>query len=214
MNPRPCSSLRESGPMPPCSGRWCWVSKTLERRWHTDKLVDPRNPQPRFSLEESGVMHSDSGRWRWVSETLEISIACLCSVVTWEYTAQNELPREYDMSVEQHLTENRADGFIFRPSPGLMLLSCLIFGCCVSSFTQRRQSQDPLQCVVYIVLLGGAAIIGCAVGANVHLILLGYLPWATCAAMAMSISGHGLYRRLKLDAGRSQGDEEKVSLMD
>jgi hypothetical protein len=105
------------------------------------------------------------------------------------------------------------DDFLFRPSPGLMLFSCLVFGCCVSSFTHRRQSQDPFQLVVYILLLGGAAMAGYGVRENAHLILLGYLPWATCAAMAISISGHSLFRWLRPNVGSRQGDEEKAHLM-
>jgi hypothetical protein len=96
-----------------------------------------------------------------------------------------------------------------------MLFSCLVFGCCVSSFTHRRQSEDPFQFVVYLVLLGCAAMVGYGVRAHIHLILLGYLPWATCAAMAISISGHSAYRCLKPDgSATSQGDEEKARLLE
>lgn len=93
-----------------------------------------------------------------------------------------------------------------------MLFSCLVFGCCVSSFSHRRQSQDPFQFVVYLVVIGSASLVGYGVRANVYLVLLGYLPWATCTAMAISIAGHGLYRRLRVGSGNTQGDEEKVRL--
>jgi hypothetical protein len=49
--------------------------------------------------------------------------------------------------------------------------------------------------------------------ANVHLVLLGYLPWATCAAMAISILGHSAYRRLRPDVAMTQRDEEKPRLV-
>ena len=95
-----------------------------------------------------------------------------------------------------------------------MLFSCLLFGCCVSSFTHRRQSQDPYQFVVYLVLLSFAATIGYAARAHVYLILLGYLPWATCAAMVTSISGRGVYRCLRPQiATTGQGDEEKARFL-
>jgi hypothetical protein len=185
------------------------------------------------SYQEDSKTRRDSGHRRWASETLEIGIAALCSFVTWEYTIQNEGSREYNDRVGtrpsalpyriwltpwrqlpgQHIVEKHADGSIFRPSPSLLLFSCLVFGCCVSSFTHRRQTEDQYQAVVYVVLLAGAAVAGYAVGADVHLILLGYLPWATCAAMALSISGHGLYRWLQRDSRAAQGDEEKVPLM-
>lgn len=96
-----------------------------------------------------------------------------------------------------------------------MLVSCLAFGCCVSSFTHRRQSQDPFQFVVYLIVLGTTAIMGHNFGVDMHLILLGYLPWAMCAAMAVSISGHSIYRCLKPGVAGAQGDdEEKVRLLE
>jgi uncharacterized membrane protein YjfL (UPF0719 family) len=91
-----------------------------------------------------------------------------------------------------------------------MLFSCLLFGCCVSSFTHRRQSQDRFQFVVYFALLGGGALVGYGVRASAHLILLGYLPWATCAAMVISMSGHGLYRWLRPGVDKKREDEEKA----
>lgn len=95
-----------------------------------------------------------------------------------------------------------------------MLISCLVFGCCVSSFTHRRLSQDPFLPVVYLALLGFAALLRSRVQANLYLIILGYLPWATCAAMALSFSGHYAYRCSKADfSTRSPGDEEKASLL-
>jgi len=90
-----------------------------------------------------------------------------------------------------------------------MLVSCLVFGCCVSSFTHRRQSQDPFQFVVYLVLLGGAALAGYGLRADPHVVLLGYLPFATCAAMAVSVSGHGAYRRIRPNVAARRRDEEK-----
>ncbi|GAB1310345.1 hypothetical protein MFIFM68171_00555 [Madurella fahalii] len=172
------------------------------------------NPRQCFSFRTSKETGQDSRRQCWASEALEIGIAALCSTVTWEYTVQNELPPGQSESLpEQHVAEMRVSGFLFQPSPGLMLFSCLVFGCCVSSFTHRRQSQDAFQFAVYVVLLAGAAIAGYAVGANVHLILLGYIPWATCAAMATSIAGHGLYRWLRPNVRSNQGDEEKAPLV-
>ena len=91
-----------------------------------------------------------------------------------------------------------------------MLFCCFVFGCCVSSFTQRRQRQNPFQFVVYLVLLSGAALVGYWLRADPNLVLLGYLPFATCAAMAISVSGHGAYRRLRPEAAAPPGDEEKA----
>ncbi|KAK3906673.1 hypothetical protein C8A05DRAFT_40521 [Staphylotrichum tortipilum] len=161
-------------------------------------------------------------RWFWVSEILEIIICWLCSLVMCVYTIQHGLLRENIMPYElvdgpqpseQHVTAaggQPAASFVLRPSPELMLLSCLLFGCCVSSFTHRRQSQDPFQFVVYLVLLGGAALVGYGLRADPHLVLLGYLPFATCAAMAITVMGHGAYSWLKPDVAARLRDEEKA----
>ncbi|KAL2144160.1 hypothetical protein VTI28DRAFT_9535 [Corynascus sepedonium] len=173
------------------------------------------NPRP--CPHHSNLEHANSisGRWHNLPDVLEIAICCLCSVVTWNYTVQNELPQgQSGIPGQYHGDPDDIDASIFRPSPGLMLFSCLVFGCCVSSFTHRRQEQDPFQFVVYLIILGCAAIIGYTVRAHLHLILLGYLPWATCVAMAISISAHSAYRCLRPDpATTSQRDEEKERLL-
>ncbi|KAK4185534.1 hypothetical protein QBC35DRAFT_389333 [Podospora australis] len=167
--------------------------------------------------QTSGLDIKSSGCWSGVAEAPEILIAILCSIVTWEFTVQNDLGRKYGALQEQqqeyHLTlEEPTRAFLFHPSPGLMLGSCLVFGCCVSSFAQRRQSQDPLQFVVFLVVLGAAALVGYGLQASTNLILLGYLPSATCAAMTISISGHGLYR-LSNPQAENGADEEKAQLL-
>ncbi|KAL2180303.1 uncharacterized protein P884DRAFT_236984 [Thermothelomyces heterothallicus CBS 202.75] len=167
-----------------------------------------RCQQPR-----SGVADPISSPRYRVSEVLEIAICSLCSVAMWEYTVQNEMMEKRDgVSGPHNGAEDAAGPSVFRPSPGLMLFSCLVFGCCVSSFTYRRQDQDPFQFVIYLILLGCVAMIGYAVGARLHLILLGYLPWATCAAMAISISGHSVYKYLKTNPTGPGQDEEKARL--
>ncbi|KAH6853677.1 hypothetical protein B0I37DRAFT_12775 [Chaetomium sp. MPI-CAGE-AT-0009] len=184
------------------------------------------DPKPCCFHQSPRMANPVPSRRHRLPEILEITISSLCSVVTWEYITQNEVPQSPDgvsprwpglgmdiqlIGEQNHGTGNTTGTCIFRPSPGLMLLSCLVFGCCVSSFAHRRQSQDPFQFVVYLVLLSCAATIGYIVQAHVYLILLGYLPWATCAAMVISISGRGVYRFLKPHVTTtSQGDEEKT----
>ncbi|KAL2154896.1 hypothetical protein VTH82DRAFT_3572 [Thermothelomyces myriococcoides] len=134
----------------------------------------------------------------------------------WTYTIQNVLVEKRDGVSGRHNETKDTGGLssIFRPSPGSMLFSCLVFGCCVSSFTCRRQDQDAFQFIIYLVILGCVASIGYAVGAHPYLILLGYLPWATCAAMVLSISGHSAYRCLKTkDLTRQSQCEEKAPLL-
>lgn len=102
---------------------------------------------------------------------------------------------------------------LLHPTPELMLCSCLIFGCCVSSFVHRRQGQDPLQFAVYAAFLAGAITAGFGFGASTNLILLGYLPWAMCIAMAVSLFGHSLYRWQRPGSVQRSGDEEKARLL-
>ncbi|KAK0658935.1 hypothetical protein QBC41DRAFT_50666 [Cercophora samala] len=165
------------------------------------------------------VLPRNPGCWPWAVDTVEICLSILCSIVTWEYTVQNDINRGYtnidrgQQQQQQHADHHQPtpDDFLFHPSPSLMLFSCLVLGCSVSSFTQRRQAQDPLQLFVYTTLLGGAALAGYARQESAHLILLGYLPWATCAAMSLSITGHALYRLLSKAGSRATTkDEEKA----
>ena len=94
-----------------------------------------------------------------------------------------------------------------------MLLSCLVFGCCVSSFVHRRQDKDPFQFVVYVVMLGSVVIIGRETQASANMILLGYLPWTMCLAMAISIAGHSIYRQRQHGSDTSPGETEKGGFM-
>ena len=181
-----------------------------------------------------GKTGTKPGIWRQTFEGIEIAIGLLCCTVTWIYTVQNELPgsnggvssprpkfrllvKEFaaDCEVDDKAPGHRGGAqlgrdLIFRPSAGLMLFSCLVFGCCVSSFVQRRQCQDPFQFVFYLLFLGCAALLGYGLRAPTHLILLGYLPLATCAAMAASMSIHGLCRRLgRVDPEQGAGEKAR-----
>jgi hypothetical protein len=172
-----------------------------------------------------------------VAEVSQILMCVLCSMVIWMFTLQNRpqsanLPvRLRTLSVPQHMSPNLVmnpkvfhwpsvqqgaevdDPAFFRPPPGLMLFSCLVFGYCVSSFAHRRHRRDPLQPMVYFIILATVAVVGYGVTADAHLVLLGYLPWATCAAMVISMVGHSLYRRLR-PVDREMCDEEKRSEKD
>ncbi len=90
-----------------------------------------------------------------------------------------------------------------------MLGSCLTFGCCVSSFVYRRQQKDPCQAVVFIVVFACVGVVGYGIGASANMIMLGYMPAATCASMILSISGHELARCWR--SSRGYGDDEEKS---
>jgi 4-hydroxybenzoate polyprenyltransferase len=94
--------------------------------------------------------------------------------------------------------------FLTNPSPGLMLGSCLVLGCCLSSFAHRRHDIDRFQAAVFIALALWAAVLGKGIGASANMITLSLVPWALCAAMLLSFAGHGLGRRLN-ERRRRQG---------
>ncbi|KAL2271124.1 hypothetical protein VTJ83DRAFT_495 [Remersonia thermophila] len=139
-------------------------------------------------------------------ETIEIMLSFLSSLVIWQFTVHTA-DRRATMSAWLD-PEDTGDGSIFRPPPGLVLFACLMFGCCVSSFVHRRRGRDRFQAFVYLVVLGSAALVGYSLTADAHLVLLGCFPWATCAAMVISMAGHGLYRCLRPQVG-GMSDEEK-----
>lgn len=85
-----------------------------------------------------------------------------------------------------------------------MLGSCLVLGCCLSSFAHRRQDRDRFQTGVFVALALWAAALGRGVGASANMITLSLVPWALCAAMLLSFAGHGLGRRL-IERRRRQG---------
>ena len=95
--------------------------------------------------------------------------------------------------------------WITRPAPGLMFGSCILLGCCISSFAHRRQDKDRYQTVVLVLLAMWGATLGKAIGASANMITLGFIPWALCAAMPMSFLGHAAVRRVerrkKMEAG-------------
>lgn len=84
---------------------------------------------------------------------------------------------------------------ITRPAPGLMFGSCILLGCCLSSFTHRRQIEDRYQAAVFILIAIWGAALGKAIGASTNMITLGFVPWALCAAMPLSFLGHAVARR-------------------
>lgn len=104
--------------------------------------------------------------------------------------------------------------FLLQPVARLVLISALGFGCCVSSFVYRRQKEDRFQAIVFVVLIAAVAAVGYAVEASPNMILLGYMPFATCAAMILSISGHSALRWLRSGDEFVPDDDEKLQLLD
>ncbi|KAK3398058.1 hypothetical protein B0T20DRAFT_239730 [Sordaria brevicollis] len=159
--------------------------------------------------QRSAKVPGQTATWSWKSDIVEICLGALCSAVIWRYTSRNDHKSVRKGFLLVDPDEGNGKGVLVSPSDGLMLWSCLVYGCCVSSFIHRRQDKDPFQLFVYLIFATCAGISGYAVGASANLMLLGYLPWALCIAMAASLLGHSLYRRWKYVAP-SSGDEEKL----
>jgi hypothetical protein len=135
-------------------------------------------------------------------------------VASYQTTCLKALTRETQFQGQDATTESLLPGgnLLLNPTPELMLGSCLVFGCCVSSFVHRRQSQDTCQFAVYAVFLTAAVVSGVGIEASADLILLGFAPWAMCAAMATSLYGHAFYRRQRKQNEKRSGDDEKALL--
>ena len=84
--------------------------------------------------------------------------------------------------------------FFLNPSPAVLLGSCLILGCSISSFAYRHQENDKYQTPIFVVAIAAVSIFGFALGINVNLIMLGLFPWALCIAMILSTCVHCLAR--------------------
>ncbi|KAK3337186.1 hypothetical protein B0T19DRAFT_63310 [Cercophora scortea] len=165
-----------------------------------------------FSPHKEEV-HSSTWARSHASEAVEIGLGSLCSAIIWRYTAQNEPRHRLALSPEaQYGVESQPGSFLLDPSPGLMLFSCLVFGCCVSSFVHRRQDKDRFQSVVYAAVLAAVVLAGYTTRASANLIMLGYLPGATCAAMVISVSVHSFYKWWRRGNGIGLEGMEKAPL--
>lgn len=97
-------------------------------------------------------------------------------------------------SIQDVLDESRLSSVYLNPSPGVMFTSSLVLGCCVSSFLYRHQNDDPYQALVFASAIVGSVMFGQFAGADLDLLLLGFVPWALCTAMFLSVCGHALLR--------------------
>src|SRR6266566_5179665 len=145
----------------------------------------------------------------WISDAAAETISAgVSSFVTMEYTHEVDPsrlaavccprpPRDVHTKMvadtEQQLSQqapSRLARAARQPSPELLLVACLVLGCSVSSFLHRRQAEDQYQLLVFILCIACAVFL--AWGGPADVILLRYIPWAMCAAMAISYYGHSL----------------------
>lgn len=103
---------------------------------------------------------------------------------------------------------------ILDPSPALMLSSCLVLGCAISSFAYRRQNQDRYQTYILVIAIVFASVTGLATNVDVNLIMLGLVPWTMCFAMIFSSTLHWLVRRYNSHQNyiEFKGDEKETLL--
>lgn len=144
----------------------------------------------------------------------EISLVVLCSLITTSYTLHNEIrvgtfllitaasTNESDQASTPAGSKPQVHAFdpgyftiIFDPSPGILLGSCIVEGCAISSFAYRRQAKDRFQAPIFVSAITGATIFGLAWGINANIIMLAFIPWSVCFAMITSSMGHWLARR-------------------
>ncbi|KAI1213782.1 uncharacterized protein F4807DRAFT_456330 [Annulohypoxylon truncatum] len=146
-----------------------------------------------------------------LSQLVELVPAIACSCVTTCYIVQEESSLE-DLSIDADSPVQsvfQIIRFIFpeHVSPGLALGSCLVLGCCLSSYVHRRRNQDQYQAVIFLIFITWAVCIGWGIGASANRITLGIVPWASCAAMVGSFFGHAGARWI---SGREKRERETI----
>lgn len=103
---------------------------------------------------------------------------------------------------------------ILDPSPALMLFSCLVMSCAISSFVYGRQIQDRYQTYLFIIAIVSASAAGLATQIDASLIMLGLIPWTLCFTMLFSSSLHGLVRKYNSQQNLiDYNDDEKETLL-
>jgi len=98
--------------------------------------------------------------------------------------------------------------WVMNPGPAMMLGACLTFGCCISSYSFRRQELDRYQTIFFVLAICVACTSGAFSGSNPNLIMLGYIPWGLCVAMVTSAFSHWLIRKCGVKTGYVQNDLE------
>ncbi|KAH9908903.1 hypothetical protein F4778DRAFT_203008 [Xylariomycetidae sp. FL2044] len=181
----------------------------------------PRFYQP-FPIPAEETTYGQEPRPRRVHVTAmlaELVPAVACSFITTSYVSQREslagtCPGTMNPSFSSQDSPSMFCGrFAQVDSPGLVLCSCLVLGCSLSSYTHRRRDEDQYQTVVFAVWIVWATCIAWTTGISADVIMLGVVPWACCVAMLTSYIGHFVMRRsvLKTRSQYEQFEDEKKS---
>ncbi|KAI0401242.1 hypothetical protein F4802DRAFT_435929 [Xylaria palmicola] len=123
-----------------------------------------------------------------VSGPLEIVPAAACSLVATCYVIQRE---RVPPSTHERRTLLGAD-----ISHGLLLASCIVLGCCVSSYRHRMRESEPYWGTVLLFWIASVVLLGLGVGCEIDTVLVAMLPWALVAAMLTSYVGRVSAQRL------------------
>lgn len=97
----------------------------------------------------------------------------------------------YQMRPTTHLPDTawpqtaRSESLI-RLSQWQVLTACIIYGCSVASFLQRRRLRDPNMSLIFAACVSFGMLVGKCTGAGFDYIMLVHVSWATCLAMVAS----------------------------
>jgi hypothetical protein len=130
-----------------------------------------------------------------MTELIPTAVSCVVST-SFIQRMEEDNGKNGPMIVEDNNQGHSLLVLITHPAPGLMLGSCVLLGCCLSSFAHRRQDEDRYQAAILIWLAIWGAALGKSIGASANMITLAFIPWALCAAMPLSLLGHAVLRRV------------------
>ncbi|KAI1338485.1 hypothetical protein F5Y15DRAFT_118600 [Xylariaceae sp. FL0016] len=139
-----------------------------------------------------------------IAELIEFVPATACSLVATSYMYHEDASAVDSPLEPAGLIRAKTDGlqssqtwlsllqpnFLSPPAPGLVLGSCLVLGCSLSSYMHRRRDQDCFQSAIVATWALWAVCVGWSAGCDADMIILGILPWALSMAMPSSLLVH------------------------
>ncbi|KAI1310456.1 hypothetical protein F5Y03DRAFT_346315 [Xylaria venustula] len=116
--------------------------------------------------------------------------AAACSLITSCYAVRKEPPVPADGTISSLLPDTNYS---------LLFVSCLVFGCCVSSYKHRMQRREPYQGIVFFMWVTWVGLAARSYGSDRDTVIVGIIPWALVAAMLSSYLGHALLSKREID---------------
>jgi hypothetical protein len=167
----------------------------------------PHRPPGVYPGDKSRISIAAGPVKRFTSEFLP---AVACSYVSFSYVVRNE---QADSSPCNLSCCNCTKGYLSPirtladPSPAILLGACILLGCCVSSYYQRRRNVDAYQTPIFIVWTVLVICVAFTTGSKIATATLSMVPWALCAAMLSSYLFHAV---LRWTAAKEQRGKEHV----